>query len=155
MFFKTYKRAELKVPYHKAPGEQLWSFIEMEFLLPFFIIQTELETEGLKIDSEVLAINVVELMKFAEGRDPLHRLVAVDLVFNAPGLERRSFHRLNEVWRAPESGALRFLVDEGAVLDFDLSGKGLDASTLQLIFRSPALECKRPANPPSPSRLAH
>lgn len=140
MFFKTQKRAELKVPYKTAPGEQLWSAVELEFPLPIYIMHTEIEAEGETLGSEVLTLNLLELMKFAEGRDPVHQLVAVDLLFNAPGLERRSFHRLNEVWRAPESGALRFLVEEGVVLDFDPTGKGLDASALQLIFRTPALE---------------
>jgi hypothetical protein len=31
-------------------------------------------------------------------------------------------------------------VDEGVVLDFDPSGKGIDGATLQRIFRSPAPE---------------
>lgn len=139
MFFKTHKRAELKVPYQTAPGEQLWSFVELESPLPIYMMHTEIEAEGVTLGGEVLAQNVLELIKFAEGRDQAHRLLAVDLIFNAPGLERRSFHRLNEVWRAPENGALRFIVDDGAALDLDLSGQGFDASTLQLIFRSPAL----------------
>jgi len=140
MFFKTQKRAELKVPYQTAPGEKLWSFVELEFSLPVYVMRTEIEAEGVTLGGEVLALNVLELIKFAEGRDQSHRLLAVDLLFNAPGLERRSFHRLNEVWRAPESGALRFIVDDGAALDLDHSGQGFDASTLQLIFRSPALQ---------------
>lgn len=139
MFFKTHKRAELKVPYETAPGEKLWSFVELEFSLPVYVMRTEIEAEGVTLGGEVLALNVLELIKFAEGRDHSHRLLAVDLLFNAPGLERRSFHRLNEVWRAPANGALRFIVDDGAALDLDLSGQGFDASTLQLIFRSPAL----------------
>ena len=138
MFFKTHKRAELKVPYQTAPGEKLWSFVELEFPLPVYIMRTEIDAEGVTLGGEVLSQNVLELIKFAEGRDQAHRLLAVDLIFNAPGLERRSFHRLNEVWRAPENGALRFIVDDGAALDLDLSGQGFDASTLQLIFRSPA-----------------
>lgn len=138
MFFKTHKRAELKVPYQTAPGEQLWSFVELESPLPIYMMHTEIEAEGVTLGGEVLAQNVLELIKFAEGRDQAHRLLAVDLIFNAPGLERRSFHRLNEVWRAPENGALRFIVDDGAALDLDHSGQGFDASTLQLIFRSPA-----------------
>lgn len=140
MFFKTQKRAELKVPYQTAPGEKLWSFVELESPLPVYMMRTEIEVEGVTLGGEVQAQNVLELIKFAEGRDQSHRLLAVDLLFNAPGLERRSFHRLNEVWRAPESGALRFIVDDGAALDLDHSGQGFDVSTLQLIFRSPALQ---------------
>ncbi|WP_418648986.1 hypothetical protein ACNQFN_22655 (plasmid) [Thauera butanivorans] len=139
MFFKTHKRAELKVPYETAPGEKLWSFVELEFSLPVYVMRTEIEAEGVTLGGEVLALNVLELIKFAEGRDHSHRLLAVDLLFNAPGLERRSFHRLNEVWRAPANGALRFIVDDGAALDLDVSGQGFDASTLQLIFQAPAL----------------
>lgn len=139
MFFKTHKRAELKVPYETAPGEKLWSFVELEFSLPVYVMRTEIEAEGVTLGGEVLALNVLELIKFAEGRDQSHRLLAVDLLFNAPGLERRSFHRLNEVWRAPANGALRFIVDDGAALDLDVSGQGFDASTLQLIFQAPAL----------------
>jgi len=139
MFFKTQKRAELKVPYQTAPGEKLWSFVELEFSLPVYVMRTEIEAEGVTLGGEVLALNVLELIKFAEGRDHSHRLLAVDLLFNAPGLERRSFHRLNEVWRAPANGALRFIVDDGAALDLDVSGQGFDASTLQLIFQAPAL----------------
>ena len=137
MFFKTHKRAELKVPYQTAPGEKLWSFVELEFSLPVYVMRTEIEAEGVTLGGEVLSQNVLELIKFAEGRDQSQRLLAVDLLFNAPGMARRSFHRLNEVWRAPENGALRFIVDDGAALDLDLSGQGFDASTLQLIFRSP------------------
>jgi hypothetical protein len=137
MFFKTHKRAELKVPYQTAPGEKLWSFVELEFPLPVYIMRTEIDAEGVTLGGEVLSQNVLELIKFAEGRDQSQRLLAVDLLFNAPGMARRSFHRLNEVWRAPENGALRFIVDDGAALDLDLSGQGFDASTLQLIFRSP------------------
>ena len=137
MFFKTQKRAELKVPYQTAPGEKLWSFVELEFPLPVYIMRTEIDAEGVTLGGEVLSQNVLELIKFAEGRDQSQRLLAVDLLFNAPGMARRSFHRLNEVWRAPENGALRFIVDDGAALDLDLSGQGFDASTLQLIFRSP------------------
>jgi len=140
MFFKTHKRAELKVPYETAPGEKLWSFVELEFSLPVYVMRTEIEAEGVTLGGEVLALNVLELIKFAEGRDHSHRLLAVDLLFNAPGLERRSFHRLNEVWRAPANGALRFIVDDGAALDLDVSGQGFDASTLQLIFQAPALQ---------------
>jgi hypothetical protein len=140
MFFKTHKRAELKVPYETAPGEKLWSFVELEFSLPVYVMRTEIEAEGVTLGGEVLALNVLELIKFAEGRDQSHRLLAVDLLFNAPGLERRSFHRLNEVWRAPANGALRFIVDDGAALDLDVSGQGFDASTLQLIFQAPALQ---------------
>lgn len=139
MFFKTHKRAELKVPYETAPGEKLWSFVELEFSLPVYVMRTEIEAEGVTLGGEVLALNVLELIKFAEGRDHSHRLLAVNLLFNAPGLERRSFHRLNEVWRAPANGALRFIVDHGAALDLDVSGQGFDASTLQLIFQAPAL----------------
>lgn len=139
MFFKTHKRAELKVPYETAPGEKLWSFVELEFSLPVYVMRTEIEAEGVTLGGEVLALNVLELIKFAEGRDHSHRLLAVDLLFNAPGLERRSFHRLNEVWRAPANGALRFIVDDGAALNLDVSGQGFDASTLQLIFQAPAL----------------
>ncbi|TXG94967.1 MAG: hypothetical protein E6R09_16375 [Rhodocyclaceae bacterium] len=139
MFFKTHKRAELKVPYQTAPGEKLWSFVELEFPLPVYIMRTEIDAEGVTLGGEVLSQNVLELIKFAEGRDQSQRLLAVDLLFNAPGMARPSFHRLNEVWRAPENGALRFIVDDGAALDLDLSGQGFDASTLQLIFRSPAL----------------
>lgn len=138
MFFKTQKRAELKVPYQTAPGEQLWSFVELESPLPIYMMHTEIEAEGVTLGGEVLSQNVLELIKFAEGRDQSQRLLAVDLLFNAPGMARPSFHRLNEVWRAPENGALRFIVDDGAALDLDLSGQGFDASTLQLIFRSPA-----------------
>ena len=137
MFFKTHKRAELKVPYQTAPGEKLWSFVELEFPLPVYIMRTEIDAEGVTLGGEVLSQNVLELIKFAERRDQSQRLLAVDLLFNAPGMARRSFHRLNEVWRAPENGALRFIVDDGAALDLDLSGQGFDASTLQLIFRSP------------------
>lgn len=140
MFFKTHKRAELKVPYETAPGEKLWSFVELEFSLPVYVMRTEIEAEGVTLGGEVLSQNVLELIKFAEGRDHSHRLLAVDLLFNAPGLERRSFHRLNEVWRAPANGALRFIVDDGAALDLDVSGQGFDASTLQLIFQAPALQ---------------
>lgn len=140
MFFKTHKRAELKVPYETAPGEKLWSFVELESPLPVYMMHTEIEAEGVTLGGEVLALNVLELIKFAEGRDHSHRLLAVDLLFNAPGLERRSFHRLNEVWRAPANGALRFIVDDGAALDLDVSGQGFDASTLQLIFQAPALQ---------------
>ena len=139
MFFKTHKRAELKVPYQTAPGEKLWSFVELEFPLPVYIMRTEIDAEGVTLGGEVLSQNVLELIKFAEGRDQSQRLLAVDLLFNAPGMARPSFHRLNEVWRAPENGALRFIVDDGAALDLDHSGQGFDASTLQLIFRSPAL----------------
>ena len=137
MFFKTQERAELKVPYQIASGEKLWSFVELEFPLPVYIMRTEIDAEGVTLGGEVLSQNVLELIKFAEGRDQSQRLLAVDLLFNAPGMARRSFHRLNEVWRAPENGALRFIVDDGAALDLDLSGQGFDASTLQLIFRSP------------------
>lgn len=139
MFFKTQKRAELKVPYQTAPGEKLWSFVELELPLPLYVMRTEIEAEGVTLGGEVLTLDVMELIKFSE-RDPSHRLAAVDLLFNSPDQERRSFHRLNEIWRAPENGALRFIVDDGAALDLDLLGQGFDASTLQLIFRAPALQ---------------
>lgn len=70
------------------------------------------------------------------------RLLAVDLLFNSPSQDRRSFHKLKEVWSAPKSGVLRFIVDDGAALDLDLSGRGIDASQveLELIFRSVELQ---------------
>lgn len=140
MFFKTYEITEIKGPYQTIPGERLWPFVELGSPLPFYLMRLESEVEGATLGHEILTANVRELINFAEGRYRPFRLLGVDLIFNGPYQNRRTFHALHEVWSVPKSGALRFIVDDEVALDLDPSGKGIDASKVQLIFRSPQLQ---------------
>lgn len=147
MYFQTYEKTELKNIYQARPGERLWPFVEVGFPLPFYLmhLESESEIEDETLGYEIITANVVELINFADGRYPPLRLLGVDLLFNAPHQNRRTFHRLHEVWNVPERGALRFIVDDGVALDLDPSGRGIDTSEVKLLFQSPVLQPGRVA----------
>lgn len=137
MYFRSYEKTELKGFYQTVQGEHLWPFVEVGFPLPLYLLQTETEVEGEIFRREIQAAHVTELIKFADGLYPEFRLLTVDLLFNSPSQNRRTFHKLHEIWASPQGGALRFIVDHGTALDLDPSGKGIDKSHVKLIFRTP------------------
>lgn len=141
MFFQTYEKTELKSPFQDDSGERMWPFVELGLPLPLYLMRLESGAKGETIGHEILTANVQELLNFAQGRYRSLRLLAVDLLFNSPSQARRSFHKLKELWSAPKAGVLRFIVDDDIALDLDLTGRGLDASQVELerIFRSPEL----------------